>query len=280
MAAGMVLQAGVCFAQDNVLNETGGHWAVGTEMHHFRYEEPGLIEEEGFMYGVFGQYTYRTQQNEPLHHIRDLISAGHGFNIYTLDARFTFGQIDYDSQGTGSIDNINDFLTEVRVLAGYDVPVGSSLVTPYFGFGYRYWLDELGGKVSTTGHFGYDRESQYFYIPLGVTLAVPMDNGWSVAFNAEYDFFIDGEQKSHLEDVSPALNTLKNDQDDGYGVRGSVRIAKELRDFEFFVEPFVRYWDIDQSEAATVTCGGTPCALGFEPKNNTLETGVRVGGKF
>jgi hypothetical protein len=138
----------------------------------------------------------------------------------------------------------------------------------------------LGGKTSTTGHSGYDRESHYLYLPIGFDLATELDNGWGAAFNFEFDVFLDGTQKSHLEDVSPALNTLENDQNDGYGLRGSITLTKEIENLVFLVEPFIRDWNIDDSTIGVVTCGGTPCALGYEPKNESLEAGARVGVRF
>ncbi|MCA9408433.1 MAG: hypothetical protein KC733_07075, partial [Candidatus Omnitrophica bacterium] len=250
----------------------------GTEISHITYEEPDVMEEKGIMYGVFGVYTMREDANVKVQSFSDFFSNYVHNRMARVDAKFSAGQVDYESNGTGTIDDIDDYMFEVRGVLGYDFMVGAeSLITPYLGVGYRYLTDKLGGKISTTGHFGYDRETHYLYMPFGLDFLVPLRNSWKVVFNAEYDLFLDGTQESHLEDVSPSLNTLENNQDSGYGVRGSIKFLKTSEDINFFIEPFIRYWNIDESDTATISCGGTPCALGFEPKNESTEAGVKIG---
>ena len=239
-----------------VLGAQGSKGEIGTELHYFKYEEPDIMDETGFMFGVYGEYTYRIRENTRIEKMADIFNGGNTVNAFTAEGKFSFGQVDYSSTSTGTIDGINDFLTEVRLLAGYDVPAGTeSLVTPYIGLGHRYWVDMLGGKTSTTGHAGYDRESNYLYLPLGVNVGVPLQSGWSVGLNAEFDVFLWGQQKSHLEDVSSALNTLENDQNDGWGIRGALTVKKEMEGIALVVEPFIRYWSIEDSDIGTVTCG-------------------------
>ena len=83
-----------------------------------------------------------------------------------------------------------------------------------------------------------------------------------------------------MEDVDPVYNTVENDQKNGYGIRGYVRIIKEMDKMNIVVEPFIHRWDIDDSASSTVTCGGIPCAEGYEPKNETNDYGIRVGVEF
>lgn len=144
----------------------------------------------------------------------------------------------------------------------------------------RYLNDDSGGEISTTGASGYERESNYVYVPFGVKTNTPLSGPWAWGVNVEYDLFVQGTQKSHLEDVSPALNTVKNDQKDGYGARGSVQFTRQTQTWNILLEPFVRYWNIDASNISTITCGGTPCAAGYEPKNWSMDYGVKVGTQF
>ena len=66
---------------------------------------------------------------------------------------------------------------------------------------------------------------------------------------------------------------------DGYGVRGAVQISGGLiGNTGICIEPFVSYWDVDESEPAlilydTTTGLGT---YGIEPKNTTFHYGVRM----
>ena len=48
-----------------------------------------------------------------------------------------------------------------------------------------------------------------------------------------------------------------------------------------FAEPFIRYWNIDQSDTQAITFGGRPIGVvGYEPKNNSTEFGIKLGMHF
>ena len=91
----------------------------------------------------------------------------------------------------------------------------------------------------------------------------------------EYDWFLGGRQYSHLEDAPGYSQTLYNKQSRGYGLRGAFKLAREGELLEFFIEPFVRYWHIEDSE---LNCSSELC--GLEPNNRTEEYGARLGVKF
>lgn len=277
--AGFVMMATAAGAQEG--SSVPGKLTMGAEFSYFKYEEPDVMEETGPLFGVYGEYVLRTPENDRVSSWEEFLAGYQNNYIFGIDAQFLAGQVDYESQSTGSIDDINDYIFEIRGVAGYDFPIFEQTVwTPYFGIGYRYLNDDTGGKTSTTGAAGYERESNYVYIPIGLKTNTPLSELWQLGFNVEYDIFVQGTQKSHLEDVSPALNTVKNDQEDGYGVRGSVQFARQAQTWNLLVEPFIRYWDVDESSVAVITCGGTPCAAGYEPKNESLEYGVKVGTQF
>ena len=198
-----------------------------------------------------------------------------------LDGRVAYGQVDYTSVGTGDLDNINDFVFETRVAGGYDFNMtGESLITPYIGIGYRYLYDDTSGKVSTNGALGYKRESNYLYIPVGADLHGPINEQWDVNFNTEFDIFIYGKQKSHLGDAIAGLNTVSNDQNDGFGVRGSIRFTRKNEKRDLFIEPFVRYWHINDSDISAVSYNGVIVGYGLEPENKSFESGVKIGLRF
>lgn len=282
LAAGCVMTATTARAQW-AEDETAipGKFSLGAEFSYFNYEEPDLMEENGPLFGAYAEYVLRTPENDKVGSWKEFLSSYPNNSVFGLDLRFLGGQVDYDSRDTGSIDNINDYLFEVRGTAGYDFPVFDQTVwTPYVGIGYRYLNDDSGGKTSTTGAAGYERESNYVYVPLGVRTNTPLSELWQLGFNVEYDIFVDGTQKSHLEDVSSLLNTVENDQDEGFGVRGSIQFARQADTWNLLLEPFVRYWSVEDSNVAVVTCGGTPCAAGYEPNNESIEYGVKIGTQF
>ena len=97
---------------------------------------------------------------------------------------------------------------------------------------------------------------------------------------AQNDLFWKGLQKSHLSDVVAALNDIENDQEDGYGIRGSIRFQKKSEKVDYVIEPFIRFWDIEGSEEAAVTLSGTIIGTGVEPKNDSTEIGIKFAAKF
>ena len=246
----------------------------GTEISHIKYEEPGVMKEEGIMYGIFGSYTYRND------------------GMFRIESRFAYGKVDYENSGT--LDNINNYLYEGRYLAGYDLFFGeNNMYTPYVGIGYRYLQDAMGGLTSSTGAKGYDRESNYFYSPIGIETSNSFNNGWSIGATLEYDYLWKGRQKSHLRDArlyDPVIgyytyNNVSNDQDKGYGIRSSMKFQKKGKNLDFGIEPYIRYWNIKKSNEVTdsvVSENGLwlITSTAYEPKNKSTEYGVKCSLKF
>ncbi|MCA9398943.1 MAG: hypothetical protein KC618_04275 [Candidatus Omnitrophica bacterium] len=249
---------------------------LAAEVYYFNYEEPGFMEDTGMFYGLAGVYTRyfssflgqnATVEDDPF--------------LLQFDGRFAFGIVDYTSVNSGSLDGINDFVFEGRILGGYEAALGKmTILKPYTGIGYRYLNDDSSGEITTTGHAGYERESNYIYIPVGVDLVTPITTSWTFGVNVEFDIFLYGRQKSHLGDAVAGLNSVENDQDQGYGARGSLELRREDENFDIFIEPFVRFWHIDDSDISPITYGGVLTGYGLEPENETLETGLRLGLNF
>ena len=234
---------------------------IGPEVYSFKYEEPD-IEEEGIFYGVRFGYT-----------VHDMVPASpkeppseRGM-MFRTEGRVAFGQVDYDGALMGGtpykINNIDDFSFEGRFLLGADMLHGEILSTIYSGIGYRYLNDDLSFDPS-----GYERVSNYFYVPVGYQLDSCRKAGWSLGFGAEFDVFITGTQRSYLSDVDPILPDIDNDQNSGYGYRASLRLKNKSKDAIFMVEPFFRFWDIDKSDLAY--------GLLYEPANETTEIGIQL----
>ncbi|MBN1870425.1 MAG: hypothetical protein JW847_07630 [Candidatus Omnitrophica bacterium] len=254
---------------------------IGAEVSNYRYAEPDLMRTKGSMYGIYGVVTFRTSDNKHIQKIGDIFSDDNSINVFRLDAKFSGGDLDYRSEGSGESYDDRHYMFETRGTVGYDIPVrSSSRLTPYAGFGFRYLKDDSGGKLTTTGAASYDRESFYYYLPLGLDTRTRIGNSWLFEMTFEYDYFLFGTQRSHFEDAHPAYNTLINDQDSGYGARGSFKLIKQNNGYHLFIEPFVRYWNIDDSDMDILTIYGTPDSLWIEPANNTTEYGVKMGLRF
>lgn len=234
-------------------------WEIGPEIYYFKYEEPGFnVEWEGMFYGLVGAYTSRDWVPASPEE-----SAPDDKWMSRFEGRFAYGQVDYDgalSDGTPyTIDNIDDYTLEFRLLLGPEFPKETSMNTLYAGIGYRYLYDD----------FQYARESNYLYIPIGLKTIGNLKNRWSFEATAEFDFFLLGQQNSHLSDIG--FVDIENEQDSGYGLRGSVRFQKHGKKTDFIIEPFIRYWNIDKSD---VVLGG------YEPENETLEYGIQLIWRF
>ncbi|MEK6714965.1 MAG: hypothetical protein AABY43_02835 [Candidatus Omnitrophota bacterium] len=238
-------------------------WDLGTEISHIVYKEPDVMEEKGWMYGLAGSYTFREKF------------------VFKTDGRAAFGQVDYSSPSSGSMDNLDDFIIEVRQVGGYDFCFSDNLVImPYFGFGYRYLNDDSSGMATSTGALGYERESNYFYSPIGVEAVGGLQDGWVSGVALEYDYFWKGVQISHLSGANSSFADLENDQNKGYGLRASLKLKRKSEKIDFVVEPFIRYWKIKRSEEEPVSFSGVIIGTGYEPENNSTEFGIKLAVKF
>ena len=225
-------------------------WDLGIEIYHFEYGEPGLMKDKGLFSGLNTSYQYYNN-----------------YRLYRIEGRIATGKVDYESQGTGTMDNVGDYAFELRGLIGYDFinPSFSSSradlsCIPFIGIGYRYLNDDSSDMITSTGAAGYERESNYIYSPVGieVTRYLGSDtNSWSIGATAEFDIFWWGRQISHLSDAGLGYADLRNKQDSGYGLRGSLELTKKSEGFDFVLEPFIRYWHIDRSNVNEVFKVGT-----------------------
>lgn len=239
-------------------------WELGGHFYYYKYEEPDIATLEGFYYGFVPSYTFR--------------SSGPGWAA-RVESPIAFGNVDYE--GSGTAENIRDFVVEPRGWVGYDFPTGGGhVLTPFFGVGYRRLENSFGGMTTNTGALGYDRISQYIYSPLGLEYFMPIGSEWSATLAWEYDFFWDGKQRSELSDAIAGLADVENDQNDGYGMRVSLRIARHAAGHNVVIKPFFHYWNVDTSDISNIVYQGVAVGYGFEPENDTIEAGVEVSAEF
>jgi hypothetical protein len=239
-------------------------FALGIETEYFEYQEDG-VTIDGPLYGVYGTYTY------------------HGENRLMANAGLTlaYGELDYDGRtwsGSAAHANTEDALVEFRGLVGYDWRATERLVvTPFAGLGSRYWNDDIKGSG------GYEREITYWYCPLGVQTKSPLSHNGEWGVTAEYDLFLGGRAKSHLSDAVSGYNNPEVDFNagNGFGVRGSVWVATKIEEgFTLRVEPFLIYWNIDESDSAKLKLNGTTIGYVYEPSTDTTSYGLRLSMEF
>ena len=227
---------------------------IGTEFYSYDYEESGFMEQNGNFFGIFGSYTSRDWVD----------SASDNGWMTKFEGQFASGETDYDgmlSDGTPmAVSDLDNHTYDLRLLIGPDYSKENNLSTVYFGLGYRYLFNDLMSETS----YGYERESNYLYLPLGVNSLTSLQNEWSWGWNMEVDFLLHGQQNSN---GIPVLGDIENKQDSGYGLRASVKFQKHGEKSDFIIEPFVRYWNIDDSDIVNGV---------IEPANETTEFGIHL----
>jgi hypothetical protein len=198
-------------------------------------------------------------------------------NFYsTIDFRLGIGEVDYESAGTGTAEDEEDNMWELHLIAGQDVEKDGYVLSPFWGFGYRYLYNDARG-TSSTGASGYRRISEYYYFAIGLTHRFRITSKSRLSTSLEYDYLLKGYQTSYLSDTDPGYNDLNNDQPQGYGLRGSMAFETMKMSVNFFYN----YWDISDSDQKPIYYYGTYTGyVGREPKNWTDEYGVQVKFRF
>jgi hypothetical protein len=255
-AAAVGLMAAVCassaVAQRDPLATRGG-WALGLQGSTYEYEEPGFALLEGERVGVSGSYS----------------ALGPDYLHARIEARYAYGELDY--AGSGTLRDVPDHILELRAVVGRDYRAGRIIWVPYAGIGYRYLYNDLRG-VSSTGALGYRRKSRYYYLPVGVTLRLPMDAGWVLAPQIEYHAFANGKQRSYFGDTGLGLDDVTNRQGRGRGARAQLAFEGP----RWSISLWSHYWKIKDSDLQPLG----PGVVGLEPLNTTRESGVELRYRF
>ena len=115
-------------------------------------------------------------------------------------------------------------------------------------------------------------------MPIGLNTIWQVTDRFSLTLNGQFDWLLSGRQFS--DDSSGGVY---NDQDEGYGVRVSVKAQADFNKIGVFVEPFWRYWQIQNSQPQYFKVwysGAWHLVEEREPYNKTQELGLRVGISF
>ncbi len=262
----MVLLVGssVCVAQDDTAALLyPSRWELGLGASYLNYKEPDLdVKISGPMYEIDGGFNWRRRTQD----------QGVMFSIH---GSLSYGQLEYDGWtmgGTPVTSDSDDYVVDLYGIVGYHFrPSAAWRLSPFAGLGTRYWNDNGSGTGS------YEREIAYIYAPVGLEMSTILGPQWSLAARAEFDVFLRGYVKSHLSDVDRGFNDPENEQDSGYGLRASVDRRRPLGPaWMLSIKPFVRYWDVDESDHVVLTYYGWGVGTGYEPANTTTEYGLQV----
>lgn len=199
-----------------------------------------------------------------------------------LRARFdaSAGEVDYRADDGSRLENVEQSIGQLELQFGGDLRLGGrTTLSPFVGLGARVLTDESGGKETSDGLLGYDREISYAYVPVGATLSLRVGRRAGLRLSGQYNHLVDGEARSDLSQVDPALPDLRLALNGGSGIEASAMLALPLGRDEIAFGPFLRRWSIDRSESRVLVAEGEEGEL-FEPRNRTTETGLRISFAF
>jgi hypothetical protein len=232
----------------------GTHFSIGVAGQHYLYREPGLMKDNGWLAGINADFVY-------------------GFKnpfFIALETRILGGKAHYSSNGTGKMKNVTQFIFEMRPLFGHNFQISSTTtLSPYTGLGYRYKSDYSDRRRTTTGHVGYDRISQYLYLPLGLKTNHTLNQEWDLTTRGEFDLLLVGRQESKFK----GIGSIHHRQNTGHGFKAEVNFVKKLCNKKSAISfgPYFHYWHIKDSNIVHGT---------MEPRNKTYETGLAVKYHF
>ncbi len=228
---------------------TAPRWELAPEISVFQYEEPGLMKNDGILYGVAGAYT-----------------RYHDNRLFRVEGEFALGTVDYEgslADGTPyTMEDNRDYLLNVRLFWGRQRETKDWDHRFYAGLGYRGLNDD-----STQDPAGYDRQSAYFYVPLGLKTYHDLADHWQIGLGAELDLLLLGLQFSQI------LNdgVVTNMQWPGIGARASLELRHKARSADFSIAPFAQYWWVDDSTASHGW---------YEPRNQSFQYGLSLIWRF
>jgi hypothetical protein len=189
---------------------------------------------------------------------------------------FVLGQINYfngpvNYTGEVSASNIPEYYIESKLGIGKDFPLSDVVISPYIGIGYRYLFETLSNVTN-----GYDRQSQYVYLPIGFINRINVGANAKVETTIEYDQLIAGYQLSRLSQFNSTYSDINNNQRSGYGIKASIIYKKD----NWGVGPYYKYWNISTSDTQTLYVSGVASGYAYEPANVTNEYGIKFTYSF
>ncbi len=246
---------------------THGGFEVGGELFDYSYRERDggatIVRDDGTFGGITGTYV-------------ETIGSG-----WFLKARLTlgWGSVDYSSDDGSRLDGVPQDFGQLELLAGRDFAVGAVTLTPYAGVGARVLNDNSGGRMTSDGLAGYDREVSYGYWPVGVTARLPLGKRATLTLSGQANFVTNGEAVSRFSELDPDVPDVKLDLPSGTGWELTAAVSLPVGSSRISVGPFARGWQIDRSRSAILADAEGAIEL-FEPKTRTVAVGLRAAFAF
>lgn len=235
---------------------------VGVVLDYWHYEEPGLMEDVGGLFGA--EYEFK--------------KTPYDFLYYQINAEFQLGRTQYIGQDLATRSPLEFDQTNGVVMLQTYVGVllhAASLNThfiPKIGLlirGLRDFDDEFTGD--------YQRDQNYTVVPVGGDIVIQLRNGHLVTLGGWLSAHFKGRNKTYLTDIGGSSD-LSFAQDKGSGAEISLSYSNDTS----YASLVYRTWDVEDSESKTALVPRiSPHPLNFyEPKNQTTALGFRFGLLF
>ena len=222
----------------------------GLELRQYKYVEPGFVEHNGLLYGVWGEWLWQS-------------AMGSGRTYGNL----LFGALSYEGALCDNSNNCtpysastNDIIAKGATRLEFNVTSGLNL---FAGLGGRYLYDKGEGVGF------YQRIGTWLFLPVGVNYGFDTSLG-KIILDAEYDLIFYGSFRSNLSAVSSSFKDLTHTQS-GHGLALSSTLQLE----DYSLGAYYELWDLNESN--TLESNGL---FFIEPKNNSQSFGLKVGLKF
>lgn len=224
--------------------------SLGMAVSGYKYNEPGLMTLRATMLELNYSGTRVWAPHWPQTRATWFVRA---------DLALASGRADYRSPFRGDMNDTDNWYVDARGLLGRDFHLGSAVLSPYVGLGFRHLHNDIG----------YRRTTQYTTMPIGITHKVRISPSTALHSNFEYIHLLQGVHTAKLSDTSSLISDVKLKQPKGFGLRMSTM----WRHGHWSMGPTLTYWNIDASNAA-----GEPPVV--EPRNNTIEIGIKLNRLF
>ena len=236
--------------------EVGSQHTVGLGfLYDYEYSEPYLMHLRAGQSATADEYA----NIGILYNYKNAFIINGYLSELQLDTSFQSMTQTYWSNGTGTMQDIDVEIFNLRAL--YGIQVSNKLMLKS-GLGYRHLYHYWQERYSTTGHWGYDREQDYTYIPILAEL-----NSSKGILKFEYDYIIEGNNTSYLGYKGGTNKDLNFENNDGY--MWKISFEEEINGIIY--EPYYEFLRVEDSN----TVGGST-----EPQNTTNEIGFRIKKEF
>jgi hypothetical protein len=151
---------------------------------------------------------------------------------------------------------------------GYTFDSGEkSFLSPYVGWGYRYWKRGLGGPSP------YDEKYTWQYIPVGIRADFELNDRWNMGANVAARLMFGGKMR-----VDSSTGNFKVDLGNKTGWFAELPIRYKFSTAWSFVgRPWYEYSEIGKSDEVYFIYAGSLISAAYEPASTTHQYGINIG---